>query len=329
MSQISVIIPAYNVAKYIDKCFKSLVTQTFKDFEVIVINDGSTDETLTLIREWEQKDSRFKVMDKQNEGVGKTRNLGLSLSSAPYVIFIDPDDYLHEEMLEKLYEGIRLSDASVAICEYYDCYEDSSEQFAISLPKFESETIDLMNHKEILFKINPAPWNKLIKKEILTANQLLFPTNYRSEDLAFTLMLLAHCEKIAMINQPLYYYLANRLNNVSSAYDERILHTLLALEASINYYKKLNKFKTFEDELEMVCINQVLYELQKVIHIKDSSLALKIMNEFYDYLQQEFKGWTNNKYYQQQKANQSIKEKLRASIYESKMTLKLFYKFKS
>ena len=82
MSQISVIIPAYNVAKYIDKCFKSLVTQTFKDFEVIVINDGSTDETLTLIREWEQKDSRFKVMDKQNEGVGKTRNLGLSLSSA-------------------------------------------------------------------------------------------------------------------------------------------------------------------------------------------------------------------------------------------------------
>ena len=118
MSQISVIIPAYNVAKYIDKCFKSLVTQTFKDFEVIVINDGSTDETLTLIREWEQKDSRFKVMDKQNEGVGKTRNLGLSLSSAPYVIFIDPDDYLHEEMLEKLYEGIRLSDASVAICEF-------------------------------------------------------------------------------------------------------------------------------------------------------------------------------------------------------------------
>ena len=88
MSQISVIIPAYNVAKYIDKCFKSLVTQTFKDFEVIVINDGSTDETLTLIREWEQKDSRFKVMDKQNEGVGKTRNLGLSYRVLPMLFLL-------------------------------------------------------------------------------------------------------------------------------------------------------------------------------------------------------------------------------------------------
>lgn len=329
MSQISVIIPAYNVATYIDKCFNSLVNQTFTDFEAIVINDGSTDETLSLMREWEQKDSRFKVIDKQNEGVGKTRNLGLSLSSAPYVIFIDPDDYLHVEMLEKLYKGIRSADASLAICEYYDCYEESSEQFAISLPKFESNCICLTEHKEILCKINPAPWNKLIKKEILTTNQLLFPTDYRSEDLAFTMMLLSQCEKVALIHQPLYYYLANRINNVSSAYDERILHTLLALKAIIAYYKKVNKFQTFEDELEMVCINQVIYELQKVIHIKDSALALRIMNEFFDYLQEEFKRWTHNKYYQGQKANQSVKEKLRTSIYESKTALKLFYKFKS
>lgn len=329
MSQISVIIPAYNVAKYIDKCFKSLVNQTFNDFEAIVINDGSTDETLSLIRKWEQKDSRFTVVDKKNEGVGKARNLGLSLATAPYVIFIDPDDYLHVEMLEKLYDGICSVDASLAICEYYDCFEDSSEQFKVSLPKFESNYIELKEHKDVLFKLNPAPWNKLIKKEILTINHLSFPTDYRSEDLAFTMMLLSHCEKVSIINQPLYYYLANRLNNVSSAYDERIIHTLWALKAIITYYKKINQFQTFEDELEMVCINQVLYELRKIIYIKDSALALKIMNEFYDYLREEFKDWTDNKYYRQQKSSQSIKEKLRASIYESKTALKLFYKFKA
>ena len=132
MSEISIIIPTYNVEKYIDKCFESIVNQTFKDFEVIVINDGSTDQTLRLIKEWEKQDSRFTVIDKTNEGVGKTRNLGLSIAKAPYVIFIDPDDYLHAQMLEKLYKEIKLSNASLAICEYYDCFEDSNETFRIS-----------------------------------------------------------------------------------------------------------------------------------------------------------------------------------------------------
>ena len=98
-------------------------------------------------------------------------------------------------------------------------------------------------NKDLLFKINPAPWNKLIKKEILINYQILFPTDYRSEDLAFSIMLLSHCDEISIVNQPLYYYLANRLNNVSSAYDERILHTLLALETIMSYYKETNKFE--------------------------------------------------------------------------------------
>lgn len=328
MSQISVIVPAYNVEKYINKCFESIVAQSFCDFEVIVLNDGSTDQTLNLIREWEQKDFRFKVIDKKNEGVGVTRNLGLSLAKSPYVIFIDPDDYLHPLMLEKLFLTISNNRAPLAICGYYDCFEDSDEQYEILMPKFETQYVNLNQHKELLIKINPAPWNKLIKRAVLQENNLNFPTDYRSEDLAFTLKLLAHCEGVAVVDEPLYYYLANRANNVSSTYDERILHTLTALKTVMEYYREMKRFEIYAQELEMVTINQSLYELQKVIYIKDEKLAMRIINEFYDYLTDEFSSWSSNPYYVDFKSKLGYKNKLRSIIYSSKQNLKRFYQLR-
>lgn len=97
----------------------------------------------------------------------------------------------------------------------------------------------------------------------------------------------------------------------------------------MSYYKKTNKFENFKTELEMIVINQVLYELQKVIHIKNSKLAVRIIDEFYNYLNDQFPDWRNNQYYRTQKSQQSFKQKLRGSIYESKQCLKLYYKFKS
>lgn len=329
MSQISIIIPAYHVEKYIDRCFESICNQTFTDFEVIAINDGSTDETLLKLHEWEQKDERIKVIDKINEGVGVTRNLGLSLAKSPYVIFIDPDDSLHPQMLEKLYNAITKYEAPVAICGYYDCFENSSNQYEILMPIAKEALIEVRTQRDFLFKVNPAPWNKLISRKLLRQHDLVFPTDYRSEDLAFTLMMLSHCDQVAVVNEPLYYYLADRTNNVSSSYDERILHTITALKAIMAYYREHHQFEAYKQELEMVAINQVLYELQKVIYIRDKSLAMKLIEAFYQYLGTEFTSWQANPYYREKCVNEGVKNKLRTKIYHSKQLLKSYYSLRN
>ena len=116
MNKISVVIPAYNVEKYIDKSFESLLNQTFKEFEVIAINDGSQDYTLEKMKAYEARDSRIRVINKAHEGVGATRNLGLTLASSDYIIFIDPDDCLHPDMLKSLYEKAVETNANVIVC---------------------------------------------------------------------------------------------------------------------------------------------------------------------------------------------------------------------
>ena len=209
MCKISVIIPAYNVEDYIDKSFESLLNQTFEAFEIIAINDGSQDQTLEKMKVYEAKDTRIRVIDKINEGVGATRNLGLSLACGEYVIFIDPDDYVHEDFLKSLYKKAIETKANVIICNYYECYENSNDLVEMKIPIESNSLLSIKENKDLLFKITPAPWNKLIKTSVLKDNHIMFPLDYRSEDLTFTLKLLAKCETLAIESQLLYYYLAN------------------------------------------------------------------------------------------------------------------------
>lgn len=325
MCKISVIVPAYNVENYIDKSFKSLLAQTFQDFEIIAINDGSQDKTLEKMRVYEAKDTRIRVIDKMNEGVGATRNLGLELACGDYIIFIDPDDYVHLDLLKLLYEKAIETRANVVVCDYYECYENSKDQVLMKVPIESTDLLVIQENKDLIFKMTPAPWNKLIRTDILKEHEIKFPLEYRSEDLVFTLKLLAKCETLAVVHQPLYYYLANRMNNVSSANDERVLHTILALKEIIESYQNWNLKQTYESELEMLIIKQIQYELHKVIYISDKKLAYRIIVEFYNYLELNVPHWIKNKYYQSLVSQSSLVNKYRYWIYENPPRLKLYY----
>lgn len=328
MCKISVIIPAYNVEDYIDKSFESLLNQTFEAFEIIAINDGSQDQTLEKMKVYEAKDTRIRVIDKINEGVGATRNLGLSLACGEYVIFVDPDDYVHEDFLKSLYKRAIETKANVIICNYYECYENSNDLVEMKIPIESNSLLSIKENKDLLFKITPAPWNKLIKTSVLKDNHIMFPLDYRSEDLTFTLKLLAKCETLAIESQLLYYYLANRMNNVSSANDERILHTILALQEIMKSYQEWNLKQQYACELEMLMIKQIQYELHKVIYISDKKMAYEIIDKFYDFLKLNVGNWRNNKYYQSIKRELSLVDKYRYWIYESPKRLKFYYRIR-
>lgn len=325
MIKISVIIPAYNVENYIDKCFKSLLSQTFKDFEVIAINDGSKDYTFDKMKKYELAFQNIQIIDKLNEGVGATRNLGIELSKGEYILFVDPDDYLHPKMLEVLYEKAIQTTADVSVCDFYECYEQTAEQLTITTPIESEQLIVISDEKDILFKITPAPWNKLIKAKILKERRILFPLDYRSEDLNFTPKLLANCQTLAVVHQPLYYYLSNRINNVTSTYDERILHTRKALEEVMEYYISEGKYDSFKYELEMLVIKQIQYELRKVIHIKDKALARQIILEFYQFIEGNFPTWRKNKYYRRELKRMTLLNRYRTWIYEKPVRLRMYY----
>lgn len=325
MNKISVVIPAYNVEKYIDKSFESLLNQTFKEFEVIAINDGSQDYTLEKMKAYEARDSRIRVINKANEGVGATRNLGLTLASSDYIIFIDPDDCLHPDMLKSLYEKAVETNANVIVCDYYECYEQSTDKTLMTIPVESTDLLVVEEQKDLIFKITPAPWNKLIKTSILKEHKIEFPLNYRSEDLVFTLKLLAQCKTLAIVHQPLYYYLANRMNNVSSSNDERILHTLQALKEILTSYERWDLKWSFEAELEMLVIKHIQYELHKVIYITDKELANRIINEFYQFIEKHFPMWRKNKYYYSLYQDMDFMNKYRAWIYEQSNRLKIYY----
>ena len=243
------------------------------------------------MKAYEARDSRIRVINKANEGVGA-----------------------------KAVE----TNANVIVRDYYECYEQSTDKTLMTIPVESTDLLVVEEQKDLIFKITPAPWNKLIKTSILKEHKIEFPLNYRSEDLVFTLKLLAQCKTLAIVHQPLYYYLANRMNNVSSANDERVLHTLntmlislgtfgskllvffmvrfytsyltpadygTALQEIITSYETYNLKQLFEEELEMLVIKQIQYELHKVIYITDKELAIRIINEFYQFIENNFPTW--------------------------------------
>lgn len=122
MAKISLIVPVYNTEKYLNKCIDSLINQSYDDIEIIIINDGSTDYSENLIKSY--NDKRIKYISKKNEGIGKTRNLGIEKSSGEYLAFVDSDDYLNENFCEKMLNKAITDDCDVVICDYYEDHND-------------------------------------------------------------------------------------------------------------------------------------------------------------------------------------------------------------
>lgn len=182
---ISVIVPVYNVEKYIDRCIESIVNQTYRDIELILVDDGSTDSSQELCKKWEKKDSRIKVLHKENGGVETARNYGLDNANGEYIGFIDSDDYINEKMFEVLVNNIENND--IIVCEYYTV-DSSNKQHRNN---FEIEKMEVV-------------WNALYRKSII--GETRFRDLLAGEDRLFNCMIRKKTDKIKFIDKQLYYY---------------------------------------------------------------------------------------------------------------------------
>ncbi len=216
MSKISVIVPVYNCEAYIKQCIESVLKQTFTDFELLLVDDGSSDRSGEICDDYAKKDARVRVIHKSNgNGAGEARNKGLECALSPFVEFLDSDDWLQEDMLEKLWDAQEKYQSDVVICGYRNIVSLENPRYNFDT-KYPSNVISGKQHvREYFVKYFPEgmvgyPWNKLYRTDIIRKQGLTFPKMRRLEDGIFNIDYFSHAEKICVIEDVLYNYRASQ-----------------------------------------------------------------------------------------------------------------------
>ncbi|MGD6815528.1 glycosyltransferase family 2 protein [Metabacillus sp. 84] len=212
MSKVSVVVPIYNAGEKLHKCIKSIINQSFKELELVLVNDGSTDNSLEICQKYTENDKRIILIDKKNEGHSATRKKGIEASSGPYIMFVDADDWISSKMIEVLYNELMDCKAEIIVCNMYRVYG-----FIKQLNKsvyFEREKTYYHEEVKMLatayFHGHPFPsslWGKLYKRELLVnSGNYLDRIRFLGEDLFYNLEMLLKTNKVKVINKPFYYY---------------------------------------------------------------------------------------------------------------------------
>ena len=251
-TKISVIIPVYNTDKYVEKCINSVLNQTLKDIEIIIVNDGSTDNSLEKIKKYE-KDKRVKIINKKNEGLSKTRNIGLKIATGKYIYHMDSDDYLESnKVLEKLYLDSEKNNLDILVFDFYKEIQKEKE-YCVNLDVVNTENIILKEEyiKDLIkAKWGMNIWSKLVKRELFTKNNILFPENiFLGEDLLVSLKLVYFAKKIGKLNEALYNYVQHDFQGTKTIKKEKEYSDLYKLYIEIERFLKKEKvFYKFENE---------------------------------------------------------------------------------
>ena len=212
MCMISIIVPVYNVEKYLSRCLDSILQQTFSDFELILVNDGSTDHSLEICRSYAEKDKRILLIEQKNCGLSAARNAGLAVASGEYVGFVDSDDFISCNMYEELYRSISRHKAELAMCKMVNCYGKVSK---LSLEGKETVFSQKEAFREIFIGERCSVWavNKLYRKTLFDG--IAYPVGKTAEDAFVICKLLERTERIVLNEKAAYYYM-HRANSVTT-----------------------------------------------------------------------------------------------------------------
>lgn len=242
MKKVSIIVPVYNVEKYISTCLDSLAKQTLKEIEIIVVNDGSPDNSQKIIDEYVKKYPNMKSFIKENGGLSDARNFGIKKATGKYIAFLDSDDYVTEDMYEKMYNKAISGNFDMVVCDLNYVYDDKIIKAYSNIEK------DTTNIKQAMINIYPAAWNKIFKKKLFD-NGIEFKKNVWFEDVEFIYRLLPNIKSIGVIHEHFNQYV-QREGSITNTIDERIYHYIDNWNGIIEYYQKNNLYKKYEKELE-------------------------------------------------------------------------------
>lgn len=249
MPKVSIIVPIYNVEKYIDRCMQTLINQTLQDIEIIMVDDGSPDNCPKLCDEYAQKDNRIKVIHKKNGGLSDARNAGLNIATGEYIAFIDSDDYTSTEAYETLYNKAKETNADIVFAGFkYQNADGSIDKCFLLDHTFDNHDAIIEFLSSMIYDKKPrkdtvwmSVWNGIYKRELLEKNRIRFKSerDYLSEDIVFHTELIPLCKKIVCIPETFYNYCYNGISLTRKFNTKKIdsnFHLYEALTNTANKY---------------------------------------------------------------------------------------------
>lgn len=272
---LSVIIPVYNVENYLKQCVDSILNQTYKELEVFLIDDGSTDESSKICDEYSLIDKRVRVYHKENSGQSGARNMALDMATGDFVTFVDSDDYLAPDMYETLMSNLQKYEADISCC---SCYM-VTDGIVNAEKKSYDQQISIYEKKDEIFSnifgrpslLRPEIWNKVYKREII--GNVRFKERQVHQDVYFDRMVFNQAPKVVFFNSPLYYYRVNRPGNTNSKpFNENRLPVLDEFEGLANELREDNhiysaeQVEVFAMEMIIIFCNNAPAEIKKKLH---------------------------------------------------------------
>ena len=290
--KVSVIVPVYNVEPYLDKCLNTLVNQTLKKIEIIIVNDGSKDNSEKIIEKYLKKyPEKIKYIKKANGGLSSARNEGLKYASGEYIGFVDSDDYVSLNTFNLMYKKAKEKNFDLVVCNLNYVYESKTKMVSAGLDK-DLEKEDEVK-KNIVF-LYPAVWNKLYKKEIL--DSLKFKEGIWYEDVEFNFRVYPRVKSIGYVDKPLIQYV-QRESSISKTIDKRLFNYIDNFNGLIRYYQDNNLYNKYYFELEYSYV-RYLYAtfIKQLSYTNDKELFKEGVKEAIKNVQEHFPNYKKNIY---------------------------------
>lgn len=287
MPKVSIIVPIYNVEKYIEKCLDSLVLQTLEDIQIVLVNDGSTDSSGEIAKKYAGKyQEKMIYVEKENGGLSDARNFGIKYATGEFIAFLDSDDYVEKNAYEEMYNTAIKTGADYVECDFLWEYPNKTKK---------DKQYKYTNKKEMLSFVRVVAWNKLIKRELIIQNNIEFPKGLRYEDVEFTYKLIPKINKFSYVDKEFIHYV-QRENSIANVQNERTAEIFQVLDNVINYYKDNGLYEEYKEELEYNYARYLLCSsLKRICKIKNKKIRYELINQTWDNLNTKFPNWKNNR----------------------------------
>ncbi|MEG1835103.1 MAG: glycosyltransferase family 2 protein [Oscillospiraceae bacterium] len=295
MSKVSIILPIYNIDKYLARCLNSIINQTYSNIEIILVNDGSTDNSAEICKEYKTKDERILFFDNTNKGCSYSRNFGLENSTGEYILFVDSDDYIALDLVEKVLKEAEENECDMVVFDLMSIDEENNRSTVISSAIPVGKTFSIDDFPALL-NISPSPVNKLVSRRLWIDSEIRFPVGRRYEDLEAISKLFAVAKRVRYYNEkPLYFYAFRNDSFVKSGFNKnKFEEIVIAIDNVSEYFKAKNLYIKLADEFEFYYIMHCYFYPSKelIIQRKIDDLLCNIRSNIDD----KFPNFESNKY---------------------------------
>lgn len=297
--KVSVIVPIYNKAKFLPKALESLQKQTLKEVEFICVNDGSTDNSLDILKEYAKDDYRIKIVDQRNQSCGVARNNGIKIARGEYIAFLDPDDWFEPEALEELYNKSKKQNCDLMVFNFNSFDENGNFIKKFNLQKRLQRFYDMKEEQNFNWKdikpralggLYPASWNKFYRRDLIKENNIRFARSNLAEDNVFVFAATLNAQNIGYVDKAYYNYLVNSASTIRSSSDKN-LALFHSIDCVKNLLKKMNLIEELKNEFDGYILRFVSYH-SKQIKSKNRFWELckkKLTPDQYNALEERFK----------------------------------------